>query len=233
MTLTREQLYAEVWAAPMTELARRHGTTGTALAQECDRLRVPRPARGYWAKLKFGKAPAKPDLPELPSVPPVSPSSAPMKSSAPEPSTPAEAPVPEAVAGAAASPAVPPIAPKRRRRSSLPDRHPVIAGVQSAFETVRKGSSYSDDSYLRPLKRKLPDIYVSKEMLSRALDVANELYLSLEARGLRVELSMGEKPHYYCRPALDHRAKPKQGYGPRTWAPSHSTVALVGRMAIS
>lgn len=34
------------------------------MARVCTVLNVPRPERGYWAKLAVGKAPAKPPLPE-------------------------------------------------------------------------------------------------------------------------------------------------------------------------
>ncbi len=40
------------------------------MARVCSVLAVPRPERGYWAKLEFGKAPARPALPEaLPGDP--------------------------------------------------------------------------------------------------------------------------------------------------------------------
>jgi hypothetical protein len=52
MTITRETLYAEVWAEPMLVVAARYKVSGSFLTRVCERLRVPRPPRGYWAQLK-------------------------------------------------------------------------------------------------------------------------------------------------------------------------------------
>src|ERR671938_1669188 len=64
MAVDREGLYEPVWAEPMTKVAARYGVSSSFLARVCTRLNVPRPARGYWAQLEVGKAPAKPVLPE-------------------------------------------------------------------------------------------------------------------------------------------------------------------------
>lgn len=64
MAVTRETLYEEVWAEPMTKVAARYGVSSSFLARVCERLNVPRPSRGYWAQLEVGKASAKPALPE-------------------------------------------------------------------------------------------------------------------------------------------------------------------------
>src|SRR4051812_21765875 len=62
--VTRETLYAEIWAEPMTTVAERYGVSANYLAQICARLNVPRPSRGYWAQLVAGKASERPLLPE-------------------------------------------------------------------------------------------------------------------------------------------------------------------------
>lgn len=62
--IDREILYAEVWKEPMTKVAARHGVSSTYLARVCDRLGVPRPERGHWAKLAAGKNVRIPALPE-------------------------------------------------------------------------------------------------------------------------------------------------------------------------
>jgi hypothetical protein len=53
--LTREELYALVWQAPMQRLADQYGITGRGLAKICERADVPYPPRGYWAKRVAGK----------------------------------------------------------------------------------------------------------------------------------------------------------------------------------
>jgi hypothetical protein len=53
--LTREQLHQLVWSKPIHQLAAEFGLSDVGLAKVCKRLNVPRPGRGYWAKLGAGK----------------------------------------------------------------------------------------------------------------------------------------------------------------------------------
>ena len=64
--VTREQLYEQVWSEPMTKVGERYRVSGSYLARVCASLNVPRPPRGYWAKLAVGKAPPQDPLPALP-----------------------------------------------------------------------------------------------------------------------------------------------------------------------
>lgn len=54
-TVTREDLYRLVWETPITRLAAGYGITGTGLKKICDRLDVPVPPRGYWARKEAGQ----------------------------------------------------------------------------------------------------------------------------------------------------------------------------------
>jgi hypothetical protein len=47
MGATREKLYEEVWAEPMTKVAARYGVSSSFLARVCERLKVPRSSCGY------------------------------------------------------------------------------------------------------------------------------------------------------------------------------------------
>jgi hypothetical protein len=49
--ISREALYALVWSEPMTRVAERFGVSGSYMARVCELMNVPRPERGYWAKL--------------------------------------------------------------------------------------------------------------------------------------------------------------------------------------
>ena len=62
-TVSREELYEQVWARPMTKVAADYRVTGTALKKACDRHRIPTPERGYWPKLDNGKRVNKEALP--------------------------------------------------------------------------------------------------------------------------------------------------------------------------
>jgi hypothetical protein len=64
-TVSREELYEQVWSQPMTKVAAEYGVTGTALKKTCDRHKIPIPERGYWAKLEHSKLARKRPLPNL------------------------------------------------------------------------------------------------------------------------------------------------------------------------
>ena len=64
LSLSREKMYQMVWAEPMTAIAAKLGVSGSYLARICTLMNVPRPERGYWAKLKAGKKCIQPPLPE-------------------------------------------------------------------------------------------------------------------------------------------------------------------------
>jgi hypothetical protein len=63
--ISREALYARVWAEPMIKVAAAFGVSGTALKKTCDRQDIPTPERGYWAKLAHGKRVVQEALPPL------------------------------------------------------------------------------------------------------------------------------------------------------------------------
>ncbi len=62
--VSREELYQLVWSKPMIKVAEQLGVSGSYMARVCTLLNVPRPERGYWAKLAVEKAPTKTPLPE-------------------------------------------------------------------------------------------------------------------------------------------------------------------------
>lgn len=66
----RAQLLTEVWAEPLTVVARRYGLSDVSVAKLCTRLNIPRPSQGYWAKRAAGKpVPAVPVLPAYTGAP--------------------------------------------------------------------------------------------------------------------------------------------------------------------
>lgn len=58
----REELYEEVWAEPVTKVARRYAISDVGLRKICLDLEVPLPPVGYWAKLAAGRAVKRPSL---------------------------------------------------------------------------------------------------------------------------------------------------------------------------
>jgi hypothetical protein len=53
-TLTRADLYIQVWSEPMIHVAKRLGLSDRGLAKLCGRYSIPVPPRGYWAKKQHG-----------------------------------------------------------------------------------------------------------------------------------------------------------------------------------
>ncbi len=67
MEVHRETLYEEVWETPLSRLApEKYGISDVGLRKVCEKLHVPTPPRGYWAKRQHGKDPPKEPLPDLP-----------------------------------------------------------------------------------------------------------------------------------------------------------------------
>jgi hypothetical protein len=83
-----------------------------------------------------------------------------------------------------------------------------------------------------PSKRKLVDVFASKNNLDRALATASSVFNALEARGYRVSLAHGSSR--YSRPSVDPRMKPdtRDNYWGPSWSPSSATVVLVGTLPI-
>ncbi|MEZ2299442.1 hypothetical protein [Variovorax sp. RCC_210] len=62
--MKRTELYAKVWAEPMSHLAKELGISDMGLAQACRQHAVPAPPRGYWSKLRAGQTPHQAPLPK-------------------------------------------------------------------------------------------------------------------------------------------------------------------------
>ena len=63
--LTRSELYDIVWKEPIFKLAKEWFISDVGLSKVCRRHDIPIPPRGYWSKLKYGKAvPKRPVLPK-------------------------------------------------------------------------------------------------------------------------------------------------------------------------
>jgi hypothetical protein len=61
--VNRQELYDLIWSKPGTKLSSEFGVSDVAIAKRCRKLNIPRPSRGYWAKIDAGHKPRKPPLP--------------------------------------------------------------------------------------------------------------------------------------------------------------------------
>lgn len=63
MKITREELYRAVWEKPAVQLAKEYGISDVALGKLCRRLRIPKPVKGHWVKVKSLRRVRRPGLP--------------------------------------------------------------------------------------------------------------------------------------------------------------------------
>ena len=212
MVVTREFLYKLVWSQPMTKIAAQLKVSDSYLARVCAALRVPRPERGYWAKMRVGKAGVAPPLPvprpgdllvwtKEVALPPVAP-----------PKAKVESPI------------------QRGGKKKVIEIHELIGGARNHFESGRPNEP---GEYLRPFKKLLVDVTVSEAQIIRALATANELFNALEVAGHRVTL--GNHGQGLSRSSIDenqaHQKTPSQRYPP-LWTPSRPTLLYVGETPI-
>src|SRR5580692_8920854 len=171
--IAREELYEIVWSMPMTKVAEKFSVSGSYMARVCSVLNVPRPERGYWAKLEVGKAPARPALPEgLPGDQLFW-------------SQEADLPRPRLRAAIATSaPAKP------RSRPVVTGIHSLIQGAKQCYE---KSHKIEEGKLLRPYKRQLVDVIASAAGLDEALAFANDLFNALESAGHRVRFASSNR----------------------------------------
>lgn len=207
--VSRERLYVEVWAEPMTTVAKKYGVSGSFLARVCTWLNVPRPPRGYWARVAAGYTVPQQPLPD------------------PKPGGEIEWARYGQARRAPLKLQNQTLKRKRRNRSDLPARHPLLEGFQ---ERVNEGRESYFNPFIRPIKRLLPDIIATKKLASRAIDVANELYLSLEAQGYQVMFS--PRGQILWRHSVDEREKSRRDHHKDLWSPSRPTVVFIGTVAI-
>jgi hypothetical protein len=166
----------------MRTLAARHGISDVGLAKICKRIRVPRPGRGYWAKLAAGHKVKRTPLPALPVLPAgAQPSTDVTFTPRPEPSPPVPAtPLPEVVANQQRHEALP------ENRISVPTR--LTTRRVEILEAVRQlRDQRGVDQGLRHAGGPgAVDLRVGRDSIDRAARVMVAVLDAVEARGWRV-----------------------------------------------
>jgi hypothetical protein len=112
---------------------------------------------------------------------------------------------------------------KQERQSSSgssSSEHALLSNARSLFLAGRL-SSYGN--YLKPAKRLLPDVVVTKGSLDFALAFANALFLALEKRGHRVLFASPNE--HVMRADIDTRDVPtKRAFHDNLWSPARQTI---------
>jgi len=214
--VSREELYELVWAQPMLKVAKQLGVFSSYMARVCTAMNVPRPERGYWARLQFGQTMRKPALPGFRPGDVFSWGRGSDLSDAPR--TVPKAPRIEST----------PIRRSIRKHSGL---HPLVWGARTLFEAGR--TSYWSE-YLKPSKKLLVDLTVAKTGLERALSFADALFWHFEDCGHRVVIA--PEHEHFARAPVDEHEVPKRSNGydgsSHLWSPRRPTVVYIGAVAI-
>lgn len=211
--LSRDELYRLVWSEPMTKIAEQFDVSGSYLARICTLLNVPRPERGYWAKLEHGKAPPQTPLPTPQPGDPLHWSKEGDRTAAPRPTAP------------------PRRKPEKKVRIARNQLHGLIRGARSHFENSRP---VDEGAYLKPYKKLLVNVTASRAGLEKALGLANDLFNALESISYRVVLASAGAQ--FSHEQVDERefatkARNRWEYS-GLWTPYRPTVVYVGTVAI-
>jgi hypothetical protein len=198
-----------VWAKPMLRVAEQFDVSSSYMARVCEQLHVPRPERGYWAKLEVGKAPPTPPLPRAPA-------------GVPETWSPGIA-----VRGPIAMPKHYPRSASQPARMERAQVHPLLNGAREHFA---KGRTSRECGYLKPSKWHLPDLTVTESSLDACLLLANALYEHLESLGGQVVLSPGDG--HLRRPEFGELEDGSKIDFNNLWSPHRCTVVYFDDLAI-
>jgi hypothetical protein len=183
--IKRDELYERIWSKAMSKVAAEYGLSDVGLAKVCERLEVPRPPRGYWARVAHGHVVERPPL--LPLGPSASVAKPRVRATTKNPA-PVRAPV---------APQLPPVLPPSGR-----DAHPAVAALMEQIID----DPYNRDTMLTVRCRGQATLRVSEAHKGRALVTLNSLCRALEAAGIRVTLEpQRQEFHRYELLASDRR----------------------------
>jgi hypothetical protein len=182
------------------------------MARVCTVMNVPRPERGYWAKLACGKTISKPALPKARPEDQLS-----WGRGADFSIIPRALPKPPQIVAE----------PPRRSTKKHSSQHPVVGGAKGLFLAGRVGNW---SGYLKPAKKLLVDLAVSKTGLERALSFAEMLFWQMEDCGHRVVIA--PEHERFRRADVDQHEVPLKNRVCDLWSPGRSTVVYIGTVAI-
>lgn len=212
--VSREELYHQVWAEPISKLAAAYNVSGSYLARMCRVLKVPTPGRGYWTQLKTNKNPPKEALP----TPQAGDPTMWIRSTASSRST-----------------DVMPLPPEPR--SEIPPRRrsrPLHGPLLDAKEILSKAKTPYSSIYLSPRHHKLVDLVTSQEHLEDSIALAQKLFSRLEDYGYRILLANADNNFVTPRIETDEilEKKKEEYYMNAPSRPMVNTVAYLGTVAI-
>jgi hypothetical protein len=218
--LTREELYRQVWETPMIRLGERYGISGNGLKKICDRLDVPYPPLGFWARLRAGKVTRVPALPEATPTTPRDVKISPTPPASPGPNLDPE--IAEQLQ-AAREGAADVVVPENLRRP-----HPLIAAwleehARKVAEAKRDrniwGSAYKPQPFTdldRRQQRILDTLFKAVEKRGFTVKGQAPYQVWLEVEKVRVDFSLRERMKQVKRP-LNDTEKGSPFYSNKQW----------------
>jgi hypothetical protein len=165
IVLTRDELYKLVWTTPVVRLAKEFGLSDSGLAKACERLKVPRPGRGYWARRQHGRPARRVPLPKAEDVPPAITITPEPRNEVERPSKPDEPAVIE----------VP---------EALTDPHRLVARTADSLRAAKPGK----EGLVAPRAKQTLDVRVAPERVDRAMRICDALIKAFQERGWSVRV---------------------------------------------
>ena len=169
-TITRQELYDEVWSMAVSKLAPKYNLSDVGFAKFCKRCDIPRPPRGYWAKLEAGKKVKQTPLPKHDDEDGI-------RVYVPEPG---EVESQEKTKSDADKETE--SLPRIELSESLRGCHALVSKTRQAFE----GAKVRDDGILESPSDSKLDLIVSRDQLRRSLLIFDALLKNLESLGHKV-----------------------------------------------
>jgi len=212
--VSREELYRQVWAEPISKLAETYNLSGSYIARMCRILKVPTPGRGYWAQLKANRNPPKEALPTPQAGDPT------MWIRSTTSSRPTDVmPLPPEPHSE--------IPPQRRSR-------PLHGPLLETKEILSKAKTPYSSIYLSTRHYKLVDLVTSQEHLEDSIALAQKLFSRLEDDNYRILLSNADDNFVTIRIETDEipENKKEEYYSNAPSRPRVNTLAYLGTVAI-
>lgn len=156
---TRSELHQKVWAAPIKTVAQELGISASSLANACRKHGIPLPSAGHWTKVELGhKIKPTPLIPE------------------PGGKEAVQIHIRERISQDLAT-----LAAESPPNVTIPQElsHPLALKTEKLLVSGKE----NDTRLLVPKAGKAAHLLVSREQLSRALRIANALFLALEEQG--------------------------------------------------
>lgn len=178
-SLTRQELYEQVWSRPMITLAKEYSLSDNGLRKICNKYDVPIPPMGHWQKIQFGKKVSKIPLPKRDKEEEIKINIQDAKLIANT-----DNPIRNIVAEKIKSNSS--LILKVSERLSNPDD--IIVKTQANIEKKKISESYSPLKGTVQTDRGFPSIIVSPKNISRSLRILDNLIKNFRILGYRVEI---------------------------------------------